>query len=172
MSESNQPEARARVLAALQAAGPKGITTLPGCLECGQMVSPKEKPGRPEHKFCSPTCCTRWRWKQKFPTPADRFWSKVRKGSPSECWEWTRSIGTGGYGKFGIDGVIEGAHRMAWTITNGPIPEGLFVCHSCDNRKCCNPAHLWLGTIQDNLRDMVQKRRHQAGERHYRWRAK
>lgn len=99
------------------------------------------------------------------PKYANRFWSKVKKGDG--CWEWTAAVDRGGYGNFGIDGRTMGAHRVAWTLANNrEIPEGLCVCHSCDNRACCNPAHLWLGTQLDNVRDMVEKGRGSTGEDH------
>ena len=92
-----------------------------------------------------------------------RFWSKVRMGGSDECWDWTASVfrgEKGGYGRFLLAGKIRYAHRVAWRLTNGEIPDGLFVLHKCDNRRCCNPAHLFLGTKQDNADDMVAKGRH------------
>lgn len=65
-----------------------------------------------------------------------------------------------GYGQIHKDGKTAYAHRVAYEIANGPIPDGLFVCHSCDNRKCMNPEHLFLGTYLDNIGDMVGKNRH------------
>lgn len=94
---------------------------------------------------------------------ADRFWSKVdRSGGPDACWPWTRATHQG-YGWFRLRGVSITASRFAWRITHGPIPVGLYVCHTCDNRPCCNPAHLWLGTQADNVRDMFAKGRQGTG---------
>lgn len=95
---------------------------------------------------------------------AERFWSKVAKGAPDTCWEWQASRNNHGYGQFGIaspDGPrrMVGAHRVAWELTNGPIPDGQEVCHRCDNPPCCNPADLFLGTQQDNLDDAASKGR-------------
>lgn len=98
----------------------------------------------------------------------ERFWSKVERGP--DCWLWTASRYTVGYGQVWYNGKITGAHRVAWELTHGPIPDGLYVCHTCDVRACCNPAHLWLATQKDNLRDMTAKGRRAVttpkGERH------
>lgn len=96
------------------------------------------------------------------PTPEDRFWARVQQSDG--CWEWqgTRNPVTG-YGYVSWHGKQGYAHRLAYELTNGPIPDGLFVCHACDNRPCCNPSHLWLGTAADNIRDRDDKGRHRWG---------
>jgi hypothetical protein len=100
---------------------------------------------------------------------SDRFWPKVARGQPDECWPWTACRHAFGYGKIGVAGRVEFAHRVAWTLTNGPIPAGLYVLHHCDNPPCCNPAHLWLGTYADNNADKAAKGRSHRPERRPVW---
>jgi len=90
-------------------------------------------------------------------TTEERFWSKVNIGGDDECWEWQASK-RNGYGAFDWSGgkVID-AHRVAYLLAKGPIPLGMFVTHSCDNKSCVNPAHLRTGTNADNLREAVER---------------
>jgi DNA-binding XRE family transcriptional regulator len=92
------------------------------------------------------------------PGPEVWFWPKVDVRGPDECWPWTRGC-VKGYGSIRRDRIARGTHRVAWELTYGPILDGLFVLHHCDNRPCCNPAHLFLGTQMDNVNDMVAKGR-------------
>lgn len=89
-----------------------------------------------------------------------RFWSHVLKGAAGECWAWRGRLNYSGYGITGIGGRRNArAHRVAYELARGEIPPGLVVCHRCDNPKCCNPAHLFLGTQADNNRDRHAKGR-------------
>ena len=110
-----------------------------------------------QHSYCSDTC---------------RFWDKVEILGPDDCWNWTAVKGKEGYGHFKYKGRQTQAHRMAWILTNGPIPDNFHVLHHCDNPPCCNPAHLFLGTQTDNMRDMFEKNRQPRQYGEYNPRAK
>jgi len=96
---------------------------------------------------------------------AERFWSKVDKSS--DCWEWTASRLPAGYGRFSVNRKIITAHRAAYLLSCGAIPNGLHVLHKCDNPPCVNPDHLFLGTAKDNMRDKAAKGRQPIGENAY-----
>ena len=95
-------------------------------------------------------------------TPRERLFTKiVQSPNPDACWAWTGRVlpGPRGYGSLKVDGRETLAHRLMWELTNGPIPDGLCVCHRCDNPPCCNPDHLFLGTKKDNTLDALEKGR-------------
>lgn len=120
-------------------------------------------------RYCSDKCSkTAWHRGNVEPT-AQRFWSKVNK--TDSCWFWTARTNENGYGLFSV--TVDGetvswyAHRFAWHLTNGAIPEGLWVLHNCpggDNPSCVNPAHCYLGTLHDNVADAVAKGQLPCGE--------
>lgn len=102
---------------------------------------------------------------------ADRFWSKVdTQYGADACWLWTAAKHPRGYGAIFVGKRRLMAHRVAWEITHGPIPEGLHVLHKCDTPLCVRPSHLWLGTHIDNMRDRDAKGRNvnKRGSQHAR----
>lgn len=94
-----------------------------------------------------------------------RFWSKVDKRGPGECWEWTGSVLAHGYGQIGLGSSNVGTHRVAFFLAHGRWPQN-HCCHRCDNRRCVNPEHLFEGTALDNMRDKVAKGRASRGSKH------
>jgi endogenous inhibitor of DNA gyrase (YacG/DUF329 family) len=124
------------------------------CPNCGADFRDTHK-GR---KFCSKACrleTERRTWAERLVV---RFWAKVDKSD--ECWIWTGSRDKDGYGRIQL-GVALGcpSHRLAWEFENGPVPEGMLVCHKCDNPPCVRLDHLFLGTAFDNTADMISKGR-------------
>lgn len=122
----------------------------------------------PYKKYCLTCKCTAYNTTcspMKGKTLLERFWLKVNK-SDDGCWEWNAVKNVKGYGQFSdrnyyAGGKTRGAHRWSWEFTYGDIPDGLFVCHRCDNPGCVRPDHLFLGTNSDNQRDSVAKGRAQ-----------
>lgn len=98
---------------------------------------------------------------------AERFWPKVDRRSPVECWPWLAAVRKKGegYGAFYFEGRHQPASKVAYILCRGPVARGQVVCHRCDNPSCCNPDHLFLGTPQDNDADRVAKGRQARGSR-------
>jgi len=102
--------------------------------------------------------------------PKVRFWNKVNYHNwvSERCWEWLGFIGKNGYGQFRLTTKKnEFAHRASYFLFKGLIPNKMLVLHKCDNRKCVNPSHLFLGTYKDNIIDCIKKGRFIGGEKHY-----
>ena len=118
------------------------------CLEC-------EYPGRLKKLITIKTVVR--------PSPEQRFWGRVKKGSSSECWTWMGSRSPKGYGMVTFRGKVSRAHRVAFMLDAEQDIQGLSICHHCDNPLCCNPKHLFLGTNLDNVQDKVAKGRQMRG---------
>lgn len=100
---------------------------------------------------------TRSASRRKKCTPED-FWKRMEH-DPNGCWNWAASTFKSGYGQVRFEGKVWKTHRLAYVLHNGNIPQGMLVCHTCNNRLCCNPAHLYAGTYSQNGRDVVNSGR-------------
>lgn len=100
----------------------------------------------------------------------ERFWEKVNKNGPvmpgmdTPCWEWVAALNNKGYGVIRVGQRNEYAHRLAYEMQHGPIPEGMRVLHRCDHPPCVR--HLFAGSMKDNTQDMIRKGRHSHGAKH------
>ena len=131
------------------------------CEHCGQPITgPVWKVEKA--RYCSVACTN----KAKVQDVGKRFWSKVDECGPDECWEFA-AVGTDGYGKFWYRGRSVHASRMSYELTHEPVPDDMCVCHKCDNPRCVNPSHLFLGSNRDNSQDMLSKNRAAIGNEHW-----
>jgi hypothetical protein len=130
------------------------------CEQCGSTFFPRKHHRIDNRRFCSRHCAMLARPKESV---EERFWSKVTK--TDRCWIWNGGVDKDGYGNFWANRKNNKAHRFSWELENGPVPDGMVVCHTCDTPSCCNPACLFLGTNLDNIHDRHQKGRTASGER-------
>lgn len=133
----------------------------PPCERCGKpfYVAPARLANGPA-RFCSHTCYSA-SGMRKAPKSvlADRFWSKVERRGPEECWPWLASDDGRGYGSINVGGKLKKASRVAYELANGQFDQRLEIRHTCDNPTCCNPAHLIPGTHAQNMADMWERGR-------------
>lgn len=90
-------------------------------------------------------------------TIEERFYDKIKINKENGCHEWQASISRRGYGQFALNSTTQVSHRVAWLLSYGQIPKGIYVLHHCGNPKCVNPAHLFLGTQRDNMNEAISK---------------
>jgi hypothetical protein len=147
---------------------PRFNSVLRQCLHCSnEFYAQPNMLRRGAGKFCSVPCKRAYYVK----SPAERLWEKVdRSGGPDTCWLYTtvtRNVyPIVGYDAGGIKWKGMTAHKLVYILTHGPIPKGLMIRHTCDNRRCCNPKHLLPGTHTDNMQDAKDRKRMAQGERH------
>lgn len=147
----------------------KDKTCVKRCAHCGNEFY-RDKRNTWEYwsraKFCSREC-NALAWAARPRDVRQRFEKWFDKGDG--CWEWkgSENKNRGGYGAFGVFGKMVGAHVFALELDGRPVGKGQYACHTCDNPRCVNPAHLYVGSPSDNVRDMISRNRHRAGELHY-----
>lgn len=96
----------------------------------------------------------------------DWIWSKINRGSDSECWPCYTANNEFGYPRLRVFGALFKGHRLVYEMEFGEIPDGMLVCHKCDNPPCCNPNHMFIGSPKDNMSDASKKGRLATGDRH------
>lgn len=124
------------------------------CEICGSEFRPRKRADRVA-RFCSKGC----RMAAMTRPIEERFWEKVDRRSPTECWLWTGATTYGGYGVIGLGRRLVRAHRYAYEASNGPIDARLVIRHKCDTPACVNPDHLEIGTQKQNVGDMLDRGR-------------
>lgn len=132
--------------------------TCPTCVTIFEAYPAHIRQGR---RYCSRGCALEMQAKERAAALPIQFWLRVDIGGPADCWPWLGRCNPppANYGRFTIAGRRVLAHRTEYELAKGPLDVGLFACHSCDNPPCCNPAHLFPGTHQDNISDMWSKGR-------------
>ncbi len=136
------------------------------CKRCDKEFSRYPCKGRDEPKYCSRDCY----WPKRTPEYLIKILKISYEGhviKQKGCWDWSGSFGKDGYGQIGCSRElkISKAHRASWIIHRGEIQDGMCVLHKCDNKRCTNPDHLFLGTNLENSRDLVYKERQLRGSK-------
>lgn len=127
-------------------------------MSCSHCNGPLPPNALAKQRFCSRACVAA----AKSERAASNFWNRIERGPDDACWVWRGALVSTGYGQTRWYGRQVPAHRVAYELVKGPIPDGHLIRHTCDNPPCCNPAHLLPGTPLDNARDRTERGRHQS----------